>query len=170
MIDAAPAHDGQLAQPDAASGEQVGRRLALARDRLPGGAGAAQRRVQAGEQRVVHRAEQRGPGAGQRRQMLVRDGARAHLLHGLAHAPGQRGARQRARQGGQRRRRLLADPGEPVGERRVEPGHHVQRRAGPCGTVRDQLTQLYVEHQRTAPVAGNQCSSVSGSVLSGTSR
>lgn len=118
----------------------------------------------------MHRAEQRGPPAGQRRQVLVTDRPGAHLLRRLGQPVADRAAGQRARQGGQRPGGLLAEPGEPVGERVVEPRHQVERLADPGRGVAQELSELYVEHHRTALVAGNQCSSASGSVLSGTSR
>jgi hypothetical protein len=114
----------------------------------------------------VHRAEHRDPGPGQRGQVLIGHRARDDLADRVGDPAGQG---RTGNGGGQRLegiRPLLVDPGQAVHERVVQAVDQRERligagRPGPQGVG---------EHQRTAPAAGNHCSSGSGSVLGDSSR
>jgi hypothetical protein len=57
-----------------------------------------------------------------------------------------------------------------VDEGVVEAGHQVEGFRDPGRIGVEQFGELDTEHQRTASVAGNQCSSGTGAVVSGSSR
>lgn len=63
-----------------------------------------------------------------------------------------------------------AEPGQAVGQRGVESGDDLQCLRDARRGLPGQLGEVYRLHQRTAPSAGNQCISVRGSGLAGTSR
>jgi hypothetical protein len=137
---------------------------------LPRRPGPSQRGVEAGQQGVVHRAEQRRTPAGQHRQLGVGDRTGGELLDRLAHRRAERRGHQRVGQGGERPGMPLAEAGDAVHEPVVEAGHQLEGLPHPRQATIEQLGELRPEHQRTAPVAGNQCSSGMGSVVSGNSR
>ncbi|GAB3990640.1 hypothetical protein GCM10029978_119060 [Actinoallomurus acanthiterrae] len=119
---------------------------------------------------VVHRPDQRRTGAGEHRQPLISDRTRRDLLHGLAHRRPERSLGQCPGHGREMPGVPLIQPGESVHESRVESGHQIQGLLDPRHRAVEQGRQLHTEHQRTAPIAGNQCSSSMGSVVSGSSR
>jgi hypothetical protein len=175
VVDPPPAGDGQFPQPGPAPGEQVGSgrrdgRAAVGRQvRGPHRAATPERGVEAGEQRIVHRPEQRGPAAGERRQMLVGDRARHDLLGRLGQPAGQGRTGEGGGECRQRGRPRLVHAGEAVHQAAVDAGHQIERvRHARRGSV-DQLGKLGRQHHR-GPPAGNQRSSGIGSVVAGTSR
>jgi hypothetical protein len=114
----------------------------------------------------VHRAEQGGPGPGQRDQVLVGDRPSDDLADRVGDPVGERRPGDGGRQRLEGTRPLLVDPGEAVHEHVVQPVDQGDRLVE-AGRARPQRVG---EHQRTAPAAGNHCSSGSGSVLGATSR
>jgi hypothetical protein len=123
VVDAAPSRDRQLPQPRPAAGQQVQVFFSsiggsgLIRCALP-----AQCFVDARDQRVVHRTEQRRTGGSQRDQVLVGDRPGGHLVDGLGHPFTERRDRDRTRQRGEPGHPFLTEPGEAGNQRLVEPG------------------------------------------------
>jgi hypothetical protein len=174
VVDASPSGDGQLLQPRPAPAEEVvghrRRGRGRCRRRPPRRPGPSQRGVEAAQQRVVDRAEQRRTPAGQRRQLGVGDRAGGELVDRLAHRLAERRGRHRAGQGGERPGGPLAEAGEAVDQAVVEAGHQLEGLLDPRRSAVGELGELHPEHQPATPVAGNQCSSAMGSVVSGSSR
>jgi hypothetical protein len=165
VADAAPAGDRQLAQPGAGTGQQVAR---LGGDGAggPGPAGAAERAVHPGEQGVVGGAQESGPRAGQHGEVLVGHRACDDLADRVGELIAERRGGEGRGQGLEGGGPPLVDAGEAVDEGVV---HGVDQGEG-LGEAGRAGAQQLTQHQRTAPAAGNHCSSGSGSVLGGSSR
>ena len=132
----------------------------------PGGAVAGGGFVDAGEQGVVHGAEQGHAGGGECGEVVLPRCARSGFVDGFRRGGGERSACDRVGEGVQRGHRLWLRAEQAADEGVVETCCGSEG----FGEVVDGLREQVGAHHRTASAGVNQCSSGSGAVLAGSSR